>query len=84
MKKKDTSRRDFIITGLMASVAAGCSDKSPFTPDAGQQVVPSGEKVKLLSADGEVIEVDRAFLKPVPDVSHHSYDGDENGYYHTN
>ena len=32
------------------------------------EVVPSGEKVKLLSVDGEIIEVDRAFLKPVPDM----------------
>ena len=28
----------------------------------------SGEKVKLLSVDGEVIEVDKAYLKPVPDL----------------
>ena len=70
MEKKDTSRRDFIISGLMASVAAGCSDTSPFTPGPDQDVQASGEKVKLLSADGEIIEVDKAFLKPVPDVSH--------------
>ena len=29
-------------------------------------VKASGEKVKLLSVDGEIIEVDKAFLKPVP------------------
>ena len=68
MEKKDTSRRDFLITGLLASVATGCSDKNPFTTDADQQVKPSGEKVKLLSADGEIIEIDKAFLKPVPDL----------------
>src|SRR6185436_7494678 len=70
MEKNDTSRRDFLITGLLASIgAAGCSDKSPFTP-ADQEAVPSGEKVKLLSVDGEIIEVDKAFLKPVPEVHH--------------
>ena len=69
MEKKDTSRRDFIITGLLASVAAaGCNDNDPFTASASQEVKASGEKVKLLSADGEIIEVDKAFLKPVPDL----------------
>ena len=69
MEKKESSRREFLITGLLASVAAaGCSDKSPFTQGADPQVTPTGEKVKLLSVDGEVIEVDRAFLKPVPEV----------------
>jgi len=62
----NNSRREFLLTGLLATIAAvGCSDKkTPFTPD--QEVIPSGEKVKLLSVDGEIIEVDTAFLKPVP------------------
>ena len=68
MEMKDTSRRDFLIASLLAGAAAGCSNKNPFTPDAGQEVLPSGEKVKLLSVDGEIIEVDKAFLKPVPEV----------------
>jgi len=68
MENNQTTRRDFIITGLLASVAASCSSKNPFTPDAAQDVTPTGEKVKLLSVDGEVIEVDKAFLKPVPDM----------------
>jgi molybdopterin-containing oxidoreductase family iron-sulfur binding subunit len=70
MENKNTSRRDFLVTGLLASVATGCSGNDPFTANADQQVTPSGEKVKLLSADGEIIEVDKAFLKPVPDVPH--------------
>ena len=61
------SRRDFLITGLLASVAVGCADKNPFVTDD-QQVALSGEKVKLLSVDGEIIEIDKAFLKPVPDL----------------
>jgi molybdopterin-containing oxidoreductase family iron-sulfur binding subunit len=58
------SRRDFLVTGLLATAAlTGCSDKkNPFTPD--DEVIPSGEKVKLLSVDGEIIEIDKAFLKP--------------------
>lgn len=64
------SRRDFLLTSLLATTAAvtGCSDKkNPFMPD-GDQVKPSGETVKLLSVDGEIIEMDKAFLKPVPDL----------------
>jgi Fe-S-cluster-containing dehydrogenase component len=63
------SRREFLLTGLLAATAAtGCSDnKNPFTPQD-QNIKASGEMVKLLSVDGEVIEVDKAFLKPVPDT----------------
>lgn len=69
MKKSETSRREFLVAGLMAGVAAGCSNKkNPFQPTDGQAVQASGEMVKLLSVDGEIIEVDRAFLKPVPEV----------------
>ncbi|HEX6332627.1 MAG TPA: 4Fe-4S dicluster domain-containing protein [Flavisolibacter sp.] len=64
--KKQTSRREFLAAGLLAGIAAGCGDASVFTPEDGS-VVPSGEKVKLLSVTGEEIEVDKAFLKPVPD-----------------
>jgi len=62
------SRRDFLLTSLAATAAlAGCGDKkNPFTPE--NEVIPSGEKVKLLSVNGEIIEMDKAFLKPVPDL----------------
>jgi Fe-S-cluster-containing dehydrogenase component len=64
--EKSTSRRDFLVTGLLAGVAAGCnSSKNPFT-EIEEPVMASGETVKLLSVDGEVIEVDKAFLKPLP------------------
>jgi Fe-S-cluster-containing dehydrogenase component len=64
----NNSRREFLLTGLLATMAvAGCSDKkTPFTPE--EEVALSGEKVKLLSVDGEIIEVDRAYLKPVPEL----------------
>ena len=59
------SRRAFLAAGLLTTAAVACnSKKSPFTPE--DDIKPSGEKVKLLSVDGEVIEVDKAFLKPVP------------------
>ena len=64
----NNSRREFLLTGLLASAAlVGCSSKNtPFTPE--DDVALTGEKVKLLSVDGEIIEVDKAFLKPVPDL----------------
>src|SRR6476469_1243171 len=63
------SRREFLLTGLLATAAiAGCSDKkNPFSPEA-TQIQASGETVKLLSVDGEIIEMDKAFLRPVPDL----------------
>ncbi len=73
MDANDTSRRDFLVTGLLAGATlAGCSDKpNPFEDKVTAMIKPSGKMVKLLSVDGEVIEVDEAFLKPVdlPPVS---------------
>jgi len=69
MKKNTSSRREFIAAGLLGGLAAGCSPKHPFTPQD-QNTKASGEMVKLLSVDGEIIEVDKAFLKPVPDLPH--------------
>lgn len=64
------SRREFLLTGLLASAAvAGCSDNNnPFSTE--EKVALTGQKVKLLSVNGEVIEIDKAFLKPVPDTPH--------------
>ena len=69
MKPDDGSRREFIAAALAAGATlAGCSH--PEEPHSHEEamVKPTGEMVKLLSVDGEVIEVDRAFLKPVPDL----------------
>lgn len=65
----NTSRRDFLLTGLLASATiTGCNDNNPFDPE--ETVALSGEKVKLVSVNGEVIEIDKAFLKPVPQLHH--------------
>ena len=66
----NNSRRNFLVSGLLATTAVvtGCSDKhNPFAHED-ESIKPSGEMVKLLSVDGQVIEIDRAFLKPVPDM----------------
>lgn len=65
--KKETSRREFLAGSILAGLAVGCGSSGPFGTDD-PNVKPSGEKVKLLSVDGEEIEVDKAFLKPVPDM----------------
>jgi Fe-S-cluster-containing dehydrogenase component len=65
--EKETSRREFITGGILAGLAVGCGKANPFTPED-EAVKASGEKVKLLSVNGEIIEVDKAFLKPVPDL----------------
>ncbi|HEY4935689.1 MAG TPA: hypothetical protein VII44_03875, partial [Puia sp.] len=68
MNTSDASRRDFLAAGLLAGAAlTGCSGKeNPFeTAQKNGMITPSGKTVKLLSVDGEVIEMDEAFLRPV-------------------
>ena len=62
------SRREFIAGALTTVACASCSCGGKGHSHDETEVKPSGEKVKLLSVNGEVIEVDRAFLKPVPDL----------------
>ncbi len=67
--EESISRRQFLSAGILTAVAAGISScNNPFTSEADKGIVPSGELVKLLSVDGEIIEVDKAYLKPVPDL----------------
>lgn len=65
---KSQTRRAFLGGGLISALMLNACDQKqhPFMPD--ESVLPSGDMVKLLSVDGEIIEVDRAFLKPVPDL----------------
>src|ERR1017187_9572797 len=68
MNDNDNSRRKFLATGILATLAvAGCAPKkNPFAIEGEENL--TGEKVKLLSVDGEVIEMDKAFLRPVSDI----------------
>ncbi len=61
---QNKSRREFLAAGILTTMAVACnSNHSPFPAD---DIEASGEKVKLLSVDGNIIEVDKAFLKPLP------------------
>ena len=62
---QDKSRREFLAAGLLTTMAMACNSTPPHL-HAEDDVVASGEKVKLLSIDGNIIEMDKAFLKPVP------------------
>lgn len=59
MADNTRNRRDFL-----SSIRRNFHDQF-----VGEEVRETGEKVRLLSVDGYVIEVDRAYLKPVPEVS---------------
>lgn len=70
MKNQDkpNSRRDFLNKSAIsvAAVAGGAGLVSILT---GCQNTESGEKVKLLSTDGQIVEVDKALInKIVPDI----------------
>ncbi len=56
-EKSSTNRRKFLKLGLMSSVsvAAGASLFSNATLDEGEKF--SGEKVRLLTPDGKIVEV---------------------------
>jgi len=60
----DKSRRDFLKTAAVATVAAtacgslACSCGSKKTEQAA-----SGEKVKLLSPDGQIVEIDSSYIQ---------------------
>lgn len=67
MKKQDLNqRRNFLRKTLGTALVAGsASALHAFQQDGAQE---TGEKVKLLSPDGQIIEIDKGYLKPVPNV----------------
>ncbi len=67
MKSTDhNDRRAFLRKGLgIAAVAGSVTALKAFQKDS---VEETGEKVKLLSPEGEIVEIDKAYLKPVPEV----------------
>ena len=67
-KNQDNPRRKFVKKGLSLAALAGTTALTAFQS---QEIEETGEKVKLLSQEGEIVEVDKAYLKPVPDLHMH-------------
>jgi Fe-S-cluster-containing dehydrogenase component len=69
MKKDQANtdnRRSFLKKGLaLGAFSATALALSAFKND---EVVETGEKVKLLSPEGELVEIDRAYIKPAPEL----------------
>ncbi len=56
MNEKTNSRRDFLKKGFLAAAAATAA------PLTGKAEATRGEKVKMLTADGKLVEVDKDVL----------------------
>ncbi len=67
-KKKSTDRRNFLKLGLMSSISAvaGASVISNLVPD--DEKIASGEKVRVLTADGKMVEVDAESINKYPNA----------------
>ncbi|MFI5134831.1 MAG: 4Fe-4S dicluster domain-containing protein, partial [Chitinophagales bacterium] len=67
-EKQDNPRRNFLKAGLTtaAVVAGGLGALDVFSDDAKKD---SGKKVRLLSPDGKIVEVDSSVINPaIPDI----------------
>ena len=65
-QNKNSDRRGFLKKAALAGItSAGALTAFDFQQD---DVEETGEKVKLLSQDGDLIEIDKAFLKPIPEL----------------
>jgi len=63
---EESSRRDFLKKGIaVGAMSATAMALAAFQNDS---VEETGEKVKLLSPEGEMVEIDKAYLKPTPDI----------------
>jgi len=70
MDKLDRSegRRSFIRKAGLAGLLTGSAWAAHAFKPEDVEVEETGNKVQLLSQDGEIVEIDEAYLKPVPDV----------------
>jgi len=60
---EDKKRRDVLKWGAAAGLAALASASKFITPDEDQPITECSDKVKLLSQDGEIVEVEASMLK---------------------
>lgn len=67
-QEQDTNdgRRQFLKKGIaLAAITASAAAAQAFRQDGATE---TGETVQLLSPDGEIVEVDKGLLKPIPDI----------------
>lgn len=67
-EKSDTNRRNFLRLGLMSGVTAiaGVTLANKFSD--GEEKKPSGEKMRLLTPDGKIVEVDAENINMYPEA----------------
>ena len=73
----ENSRRAFLKTGLITGAAAAAG-LGAFEALSSESAQPTGEKVKLLSPEGKIVEVDSSVINPhIPDfpVANHVREG---------
>src|SRR4029078_4639769 len=58
----DKGRRDFLKTAAVATIAATACGSLACSCSSNSSKPTVGEKVKLLSPDGEIVEIDSAYL----------------------
>ena len=69
MKEEVKNRREFLKEGIaLGTLSAAALANSTFK---NEEVSETGIKVKLLSQEGDLVEVDSGYLKPVPHEMHH-------------
>lgn len=62
MDKKNKKRREFLALGLLAGAGAFAGNL------IGKSLSSGGEKIKLITADGKVVEVDAKHLPSTSDM----------------
>jgi molybdopterin-containing oxidoreductase family iron-sulfur binding subunit len=76
-KKADNARREFLKLGALGAAAAACG--SAICSCGNKKEETGGDTVKLLSPEGEVIEVSKKDLRVVPEITHMSHEGARRG-----
>ena len=66
-KKRGTNRRNFLKLGLMSSVTA-VTGASLVSNLASEEIKPPHEKIKLLTPDGKIVEVDSNNINKYPEA----------------
>ena len=67
-KKSGTNRRNFLKLGLMSSVTAVAGASLVSNLASEEEIKTSGEKIRLLTPDGKIVEVDATNINKYPEA----------------